>query len=149
MRLIIILSAIILLTGCNHYKYFVRHQDELCQLCPKSDSTVIQYRDTVVYLPAINDTTGFFDFDFSLDSASHTVTTDNGTVEAIKWNDKLRVIYRSIPVPVAIPQTYIREVRTVTVDKPVEVCRNWWKWLIGGFVLAVILAVVWRVSKRV
>jgi hypothetical protein len=84
-----------------------------------------------------------------LEDSVYTLHSFNGAQANVsKKKDKTTVRFKPVAVAVAVPKYFKRQVRTVTVDKTVEVCRSWWKWLIGGFILAVILAVVWRVSKR-
>lgn len=123
-----------LLSSCGHYRWFNRNRAELCQLCQSKDSTGYTVRDTVIYVEVPADSVVFDDFQFDRDTA---FSVGTGTVQVVKYKDRVVFRYKPIPVAVAVAKIYEGKIKTITVDKivPVNKCRYWWLWMIAGAVV--------------
>lgn len=131
------------LSGCGHWKWVMKHQDEVCAKCPQKQEVTTTQSDTTYYSIIQADTLTLDGLDWPSDN---TVLVDNTQYKIIKEKGRVVVITKERRVPVTV--TRYRNTRaalhTVKIKQPYV---PFWYWLLLPVVFMAgfyVRKMVWR-----
>lgn len=98
MRIIAVIFLAFILASCSHYKWYAKHQEELCAKCPQEQSVDNSQVDTVIYGDIPADTIRIY----GMDTITRTVIVDNPVYKIIKEKGEIKVITKTRRVPFTV-----------------------------------------------
>lgn len=96
MKYLLIVILLIALSSCSHWRWVMKHQDEVCSKCPQVNETTTEQTDTVVWGVVPPDTI------IIASTETDTVYVDNIQYRIIKVAGETKVIIKEKRVPVQV-----------------------------------------------
>ena len=147
MKQILIFTAFcLLLSGCAHWKWVMKHQDEVCAKCPQTTDNSTATTDTTVYAIMPPDTMLIEGLDWNNSTG---VLIDNTQYKVIKEKGKVVVIYKDRKVPVTVRKYLSSQqgLHTITVKQPY--IPKWYWILLYGSNIFWLLVIICIIIKRI
>lgn len=136
MRVVILISLLAVLSGCSHWKWVMKHQDEVCDKCPQYAVTESEQTDTVVWGEVPADTI------IIRNTVNDTVYVDNVQYKIIRVAGETKVIIKDRRVPIAVTKFRDRNSNTLTLT----VKEKYTPWYIYSLIPVLIL-IGWLLRK--
>ena len=104
MRTFLFIALLAVLSGCSHWKWVMKHQDEVCAKCPQNIVTESEQTDTVVWgdIPA--------DTIIIRNTERDTIFVDNTQYKIIRVAGETKVIIKDRRIPITITKFRDRNV---------------------------------------
>jgi len=118
-----------LITGCSHYKWYAKHQNELCAKCPQEVTTDNSQVDTVIYGEVAPDTIRIY----GLDTITNTVIVDNPVYKIIKEKGEVKVVIKERRVPFTVTKYRTANDKVKIIETKVKYVPFWY-WLLIPFI---------------